>query len=373
MFDEQVQIENVATNNLVDIGVVLHEHATTLVALLQALKPIAESLGPNPFANSGEPSSEDVERVLIEPVSRLVQALDSFIKLIGPTWRDKGIEQKTWDSLVERYSQLLYHRQRVKLVAFRPPFLRQTARRLIVLLETLSGHDLPDEEIIQLTRYAEKIERIVCLYDLGLVKSRIISMDLQVQTLRDYLTASARPKEPRREVRIRALLSEVMRNLEPYSTEKRVNLRLVPGPVNAVVVVVESDIRRALMNIVHNAIKYSFQMRGNNIAWIEIRHFIDGSYGVVEIESWGVPIRPDEIETGLIFQMGYRGTMSGDRGRLGTGIGLHDAKQTVTAHDGELIVESKPSRESDSDPYNRPFITTVTMKLPFSQDVTGDG
>ncbi len=75
----------------------------------------------------------------------------------------------------------------------------------------------------------------------------------------------------------------------------------------------------------------------------------------------------DEIEQGLIFQLGYRGAFSGDKGRVGTGIGLYDALKTARAHNGDITIESIPTRSQndlDADLKKQPFITTVTFKIP---------
>ena len=82
-----------------------------------------------------------------------------------------------------------------------------------------------------------------------------------------------------------------------------------------------------------------------------------------------MPITQDEIEGGLIFKVGYRGKWSTDRGRLGTGIGLTDAKHVAESHGGELQIDSRPARSVALPPehrefYRQPFITTVRFLVP---------
>jgi signal transduction histidine kinase len=84
----------------------------------------------------------------------------------------------------------------------------------------------------------------------------------------------------------------------------------------------------------------------------------------IEFENWGVPIKKEEIEQHLIFKVGYRGRLSGDRGRVGTGIGLADAQRVAQKHGGDLVVKSHPAVGSrNEDDYTQPFITSVIMKL----------
>ena len=82
-------------------------------------------------------------------------------------------------------------------------------------------------------------------------------------------------------------------------------------------------------------------------------------------ENWGVPIPKGEIDQGLVFHLGYRGKLSSDRGRVGTGIGLTDARRVSRDHDGDVTIDSRPAlfggREDD---YKQPFLTTVTLILP---------
>lgn len=362
----QTPTETITISKLIDIGVLFHEHATTLVALLQALKPVIESLGPNPF-EQGEPSIEELEQLLEAPVADLTRDLGRLIQEIEPTRIQRGLTEDIWNNLNKLHAQLLNYRERIKEPPLRPPFLRDhIARWLINSMGEMRDLKLPQERVKNVILHARNIERIVCLYDLTLAKSRIVSMDHQVQTLRDYLTASARPKQPRRVVSLRTLMTQVIGGLSSFAEDRRVTLDLRPSSFPRVEVV-ESDIRRALTSILHNAIKYSWQMRGEEQAWVSIHCRTADGYALVEFENWGVPIKPDEIRDGLIFQMGYRGVLSGDGGRLGTGIGLHDARQVAVDHGGDVIVTSEPPRNAGRDEsYKRPYITTVTFKLPIS-------
>ena len=61
----------------------------------------------------------------------------------------------------------------------------------------------------------------------------------------------------------------------------------------------------------------------------------------VSIKSYGCPITKDEIRERKIFELGYRGEFSGDRGRQGTGSGLYIADRIVYAHYGKIEVESR--------------------------------
>jgi signal transduction histidine kinase len=124
-----------------------------------------------------------------------------------------------------------------------------------------------------------------------------------------------------------------------------------------------------LSNLLHNAIKYTWRRDKTIMPWVQVRAFQEGQFICVEFENWGVPISHEEIEQKLIFQLGYRGKWSTDRGRLGTGIGLTDADRVARVHGGEIRVESKPAApalhpQDETMYYKQPFKTQVTLCLP---------
>ncbi|HVF41929.1 MAG TPA: HAMP domain-containing sensor histidine kinase [Pyrinomonadaceae bacterium] len=355
------------TPHMVEIGAILHDQAAGLLALLQVLKRGIESMSPNPFDRKGEPTPEEVDEVLAEPVSRLSQSLNELVTLARGGLKDRNIAERWWEEVVELNSRLMDYGDTVRGVSFRPPFLYLLARKLADLLSDLKGAKLPKEKVREIQRRAKEVERIVCLYDFSVGRARILSMDYQIRTLREFLMTSVRPQEPRRPARLQDIIRSVIHDLEAFSAEKRVKFEVKFGPSPVVVEISETDVRRALLNILHNAIKYSWQLPGQKRAWVKIQCYVEGRYAHVEFESWGVPIMKDEIEQGLVFKLGYRGAFSGDKGRVGTGIGLYDALKTARAHGGDITVESKPAwsqGDSEVDMKRQPFLTTVTFRIP---------
>ena len=80
-----------------------------------------------------------------------------------------------------------------------------------------------------------------------------------------------------------------------------------------------------------------------------------------------MPIRREELDSGLVFQFGKRGRESEDRGRSGTGIGLYDAQDIITKHGGTLRVTSEPTFGNLPDIYTNPFITRALITLPVAK------
>src|SRR5262249_53853763 len=177
----------------------------------------------------------------------------------------------TWKKLIKCHNQLLGYRERIVYAPLRLPFLRdEIARWLINSMNEMRGLKLPQVRLKNVIQHARNVERIVCLYDLSVATSRILSMNHQMQMVRDFLMASVQPKPPREVLNLRNLITQVIAGLAFFARERRVKLELRSSSF-ALVEVAETDVRRALSSILHNAIKYSWQMRGEDQAWVSIQ------------------------------------------------------------------------------------------------------
>jgi signal transduction histidine kinase len=119
--------------------------------------------------------------------------------------------------------------------------------------------------------------------------------------------------------------------------------------------------------LLNNAIKYSWTKGTDRNAHIDI--YVERKRNQVEIiiENWGVPIRKEELQDNQIFQFGRRGVEADDRGRSGTGIGLYDANEIITQHNGELRLTSEPTIGNPPEVYSNPFITRAYITLPTAE------
>ncbi len=91
-------------------------------------------------------------------------------------------------------------------------------------------------------------------------------------------------------------------------------------------------IQRIVNNILSNAIKYS-----SEDSTIELHIYEEDHKLVTVIQDYGSGIDPKEL--GKIFNMFYKAENS----KKGYGLGLYIMKALVTAHDGEVILESEPN------------------------------
>ena len=129
-----------------------------------------------------------------------------------------------------------------------------------------------------------------------------------------------------------------------------------------------NHIERLFSYIIQNAVKYSFKREG----YIHVGVTGGGGTIQIDVEDYGVGILQEEIESGKIFEYGYRGEFSRDRNRTGSGIGLSESRRIAEAHKGDIKVKSIPvGNTGEKINRNTPHKTTVTIILPKKQDREG--
>jgi signal transduction histidine kinase len=157
---------------------------------------------------------------------------------------------------------------------------------------------------------------------------------------------------------IKRLLEEIISLFEGLAAEKKLKVELnVKG--DPVLNIDKQQMRRAFINLIDNAIKYSyFSVNDERFIKITCHRHSNRNDWLISFDSYGVGITQEEIADGSIFQYGTRGRLSGDRGRKGTGIGLAETKRIVDAHNGKIIVTSV-NKGADS------YLTSMKIILPF--------
>ncbi len=141
-------------------------------------------------------------------------------------------------------------------------------------------------------------------------------------------------------VKLDNVVSEVVGEMQ--ETAKRKRIRLVEKPVTNLPPIAADKglIRRAVSNLVDNAIKYSPERTSIIISTILEADFLRV---VVEDRGYGVP--PDEKEK--IWQKFYRVARDGqDKEDESTGLGLSLVKEVVEQHGGSCDVESEVGQGS---------------------------
>ena len=127
------------------------------------------------------------------------------------------------------------------------------------------------------------------------------------------------------------LAAEVVTQESSFAAERGVTLRRLPG--DAVVPGRAEELRRALQNLVRNALAYT-PAGGRVVIGVERR----GAMAAVSVADTGIGIPPAALPR--IFERFYRVDPGRSRDTGGTGLGLAIVKHTAEGHGGRVEVQS---------------------------------
>jgi signal transduction histidine kinase len=135
-------------------------------------------------------------------------------------------------------------------------------------------------------------------------------------------------------VELSALAEEVARDADFEGCASNRRVHYTPAPP----LVVQGDremLRRALENVVRNAVRYTEE--GSSV---ELQLRLDAGQAVLRVRDCG-PGVPEELLSD-IFRPFYRVAQARDRQSGGTGIGLAIAERIVTLHGGTVVARNLP-------------------------------
>lgn len=128
------------------------------------------------------------------------------------------------------------------------------------------------------------------------------------------------------------LLGKIINRLKPLAEDKNIKITFIERDKVQLKLDPEK-IQQAIINIIHNAIKYTPD-EGD----VKIELYLELNKAVIKIEDNGYGIPENELAT--IFERFYRIDKARSRKTGGTGLGLSIAQQIVQLHQGEIKVES---------------------------------
>jgi signal transduction histidine kinase len=138
------------------------------------------------------------------------------------------------------------------------------------------------------------------------------------------------PELFREEIDLAIWLADIADSLRPLAEKKGLILACNLPP--SLLIFGDTDqLIRLIVNLLDNAIKYTFKGSITLSAWDEDK------YACIEITDTGIGIRLDHLPH--IFDRFYR--IESDRSSSGVGLGLSIAKQIVEGHEGILEVQSE--------------------------------
>jgi heavy metal sensor kinase len=179
----------------------------------------------------------------------------------------------------------------------------------------------PEEYRQVLTSGLEEIDRIIRLVEGLLLLSRadagVLRMDHQTVPLED-------------------LLKEVYDHIKVLADKQSIELSL--GPLSPVTVQGDYEhLRRLIMNLVDNAIKYT-PSKGR----VDLSCVAEDDWARITVSDTGVGLSPEDQER--VFQRFYRVEPARSKEGEGTGLGLCIARSIAEAHGGRIEVVSLPGQ-----------------------------
>jgi PAS domain S-box-containing protein len=243
--------------------------------------------------------------------------------------------------------------------------LRETQRetRNCLYKYHISESELKFEEGIgDILNFLEDLDKIYVLYIAQTITNTSKIAYTDVENLRSYLSGWTKGSndvhyEFKKE-NLYDCIKEVVNIYQIYAFEKEIAIEIFADMLLEIEMSKE-DLIKMFHNLIQNAVKYSYNVKQN------IRIRLDNLVKdvAIEIANYGVGILPAEIEKGKIFEYGYRGKLSSDWNRTGSGIGLSEAKKIAKKHGGDITVTSTPVGTVKGDP-KVPYITKVRVTLP---------
>ncbi len=241
-------------------------------------------------------------------------ALDEVEREVG-AWIEQRNEEldklKSWQNYRRRFLGDISHELKT------PIFNIQGY--LDVLLD--GGLEDPDINRRYLERAAKNVERLsVIVQDLEII-SRMESGELLLDKCKFDLNE---------------LVEEVFEDMEIKAAEKQISLSVKAGSLHPCKVYADKDnIRRVLLNLVNNSIKYGREGGATTIGFYDMERHV-----LVEVTDNGIGIAEKHLPR--VFERFFRVDKSRSREQGGTGLGLAIVKHIIEAHGHNIHLRSTP-------------------------------
>jgi PAS domain S-box-containing protein len=349
-----------------DIGKVLHAYSTTLVMAKTNFDTVLHAL------TSGR-TGYFIGNMFHEgdALAQIDQSVRS-VRTIALRLRTELGQQASNNAIFTEIDRLIGLLREVTELEMANLFIAQNYEAAMRVNELLNENEFlkrqPKEKIRPFKVGLDELIRNTSIIFLHRGLEGVLEMEAPVQALRSYIIDGVKPKEEMSRIDIYEVLLDVIKNLYSYAASRGIEIKYYLREIqNLYLSGHESELKRAFINLLHNAIKYSWTRKIGTAPFVEITARKETNWLTITMVNRGVGISRQEIEEGRIFEFGYRGEKSNDRRRPGTGIGLYDSIKVLEAHKGKLIVESRPvSGNADIDTPNQPYFTTVTCRIPLN-------
>lgn len=352
-----------------DIGNMLHIYSSTLNLLWHEIHSALSALSPDPFRALGDKETHFVTPrqalpILEDACAQLLPALEGLERAVRDDEHRLGLDlehQRLLSGGSETIRGVLSRRGDSVAHIDDSQYIVSQIRDMI---ESGAMRKVPSRVLEAAQRATEEVERLVALLDLHSACDLIAQMEHEVAALSEHVEQRTEELLARDMCHVETLVSRVTTNLRRFAASRSVRI-VTHLDTSAVLEINQRTVLRALRNLLHNAIKYTWGRQPPSRAHVTVRTWEDQASVFISFENRGVPITEEEVSTGVLFAFGERGELAEDRWRTGTGMGLTDARRIAQRHGGDVMIESRPARPGRGVvDYDGPFITTATLSLP---------
>lgn len=268
-------------------------------------------------------------RQIVKPVKRMRDAAKSiaagnFEERIPVTSADEiGQLSKSFNSMTESLSEL--ENMRSSFISDVSHELRTPMTIISGFVEGILDGTVPEEDREKyLSTVLEEIKRL----------SRLVSELLEASRLEQ-----GKNEIKKAPVDINRLLLETVFANEKRLEEKEINLELKLDESNPLAFADKDSIKRVLINLIDNAIKFTPPEGKILLATL---HKDKKVY--VSIKNSGEGISKEDLRH--IWERFYKTDKSRSNDKKGVGLGLHIVKTIVNAHGGEIFAESEEGKSA---------------------------
>jgi signal transduction histidine kinase len=165
----------------------------------------------------------------------------------------------------------------------------------------------------------------------------------------------------RQRVDMTAIVAECADTVHAIASRRNIAVDVSGATTQATVLANPELLRMALLNIIHNAVKYAYANTK-----VDVRIEERDSDILISVKDRGIGI-PDTA-TEHVFDAFWRGARDHRRSLLGAGLGLYAAKRALDAHKAHITVESTPigphvSKSSEFEATEQ-YLVTVVVRIP---------